>query len=60
MQRITLLNVTANAIQRNELKELIKSMRQSKVSKFIDAIILSLLTVIVLGAVNLLISLYIG
>lgn len=35
-------------------------MRQSKVSKFIDAIILSLLTVIVLGTVNLLISLYIG
>lgn len=35
-------------------------MRQSKVSKFIDAIILSLLTVIVLGIVNLLISLYIG
>ena len=60
MQRITLLNVTANAIQRNELKELIKSMRQSKVSKFIDAIILSLLTVLVLGTVNLLISLYIG
>lgn len=60
MQRITIQKSMESNITRNELKELIKSMRQSKVSKFIDAIILSLLTVIVLGTVNLLISLYIG
>lgn len=60
MQSMDILKLTESDIARNELKELIKSMRQSKVSKFIDAIILSLLTVIVLGTVNLLISLYIG
>lgn len=60
MQWITTRKLTVSAIQRNDLKELVFMIKESRISKVVDAVTITMLTLIVLGTLNLLISLFVN
>jgi len=57
MQWITTRKLTVSAIQRNDLKELLIMIKESKLSKAVDAVPIAMLTLIIL---DLLVSLFIS